>query len=79
MVINHHQHINATEPGTQKAQVTTEQFSAPDKKVFRRVRRNPTYLIAYLTISSLKEALKGLSLRKQTQIWLKRARAIVSA
>lgn len=58
------------------------QFSTPDKKVFRRVQRNPTYLTAYLPISPLKS---GLSLRKQIRAWLKRAsatfqnRVIVSA
>lgn len=48
-----------------KAQVTAVQFSTPDKKVFRRVRRNSTYLIAHLTISSLKEALNEWPFSKE--------------
>lgn len=45
--------------------MTAVQFSTPDKKVFRRVRRNPTYLIAYLPIAPLKKAVNMRPLSKE--------------
>lgn len=44
------------------------QFSAPGKKVFRRVKRNPTYPIAYLPIPSLKEALNKRPFSKKANL-----------
>lgn len=43
-VINHCQHLSAAEPSAQTARVAALPCSAPDQKVFRRARRNPTYL-----------------------------------
>lgn len=66
-VINHCQHVNASEPCTLKARVAAFLCPAPDKKELRRARRNPTYLSCLFTNVPIKAALNSLSLRKPTR------------
>lgn len=74
-VINHCQHVNASEPCTLKARVAAFLCPAPDKKELRRARRNPTYLSCVFTNVPIKAALNSLSLRKPTQSRTQRAGA----